>query len=90
MNVQESEFDQLVAGISLECDGTIEGEGGCPDPVKWYMTYHGCNAEILCEPHTTEFVAHAIYTLSKYGSIICTECNTEFYRLSDFIRTRPV
>lgn len=89
MSVQESEFDQLVAGITVACDYNTADQR-CDDPVKWFIRYHSCNEEILCEPHATEFIAQVIFTMQKYGSVICTECEKEFYRLSDFIRTKPV
>jgi len=90
MNAQESDFDQLVAGLTVLCEGTDDGKFSCKNDAEWHLDYHGCNEELLCEGHASAYVSQLIYLLSRYGSAVCSKCEKTSYKLTDHIRVVKV
>ena len=90
--MEAAEFDEIVAGVTLDCDYTIAngGDSECQQPALWYVDYHSCNAELLCGSHSIEFAAQVVAVMREHGSVVCTGCNESFTELKDFISVRRV
>jgi len=85
MDARESDFDQLVAGLTVKCDGTDPKDGNCDQSADWHFNYHGCNEELLCEGHANAYVSELIFLLARYGAAICSACGKTSMRLFDHI-----
>lgn len=85
MDSRESDFDQLVAGLTVMCDGTDDCTNACDQRAEWHMNYHGCNEELLCEAHASAYVSQLIYILSRYGSAVCSACEKTSRKMTDHI-----
>lgn len=74
--------------LTIQCQ---YGDGReCDEDIEWHMLYHGCNQEVLCEKHATEYLSHLIYHLVHSGAVCCSACGEAFHSPEEFVKVRPV
>lgn len=84
-----NEFDQLVAGVEISCDGGADDQD-CANAPQWYMIFHDCNREILCEECARLMIVEVLATLHRYGRVGCSGCGGEWNHAAGFLTVRPI
>lgn len=83
-------FDELVAGLGICCDGSNEQGRDCANAPQWYVTFHDCNAEILCEECTRYIIVDVLATVHHHGRVGCSKCGNWWAEASGFLTVRAL